>query len=192
MAWQNKPSLVIDLIGAQPNLPPSSQIWGRPKSALRLPRGAGAATLDSREQLCHSSSCNPCPSHILGPGNSVDSDCKPRRLLLEIKSRWFLFFGFFSFCSFAWRSCLFRAPSPRTGRQFMFIHVTQKYVMNHTPGLTLPGCEGYLSSPVALQWLGGVSGSTGGVDSGEGGLLGGDSSVLMPRALENTKCPLGP
>lgn len=74
----------------------------------------------------------------------------------------------------------------------MFIHVTQKYVTNHAPGLTLPGCEGYLSSPVALQLLGGVSGSTGGVGAGEEGLLGGDSSVFMPRALENTKCPLGP
>lgn len=192
MAWQNKPSLVISRMGAQPNLPPSSQIWGLPKSALPLPRGSGAATLDSREQLCHSSSCHPFPSHILGPGNSGNSDRKPRRLRLEIKSRWFVFFFSFSFCSFGWRSCLFRAPSPRTGRQFMFIHVTQKYVTNHAPGLTLPGCEGCLSSPVALQRLGGVSGSTGGVGAGEGGLLGGDSSVLMPRALENTTCPLGP
>ena len=90
MAWQNKPSLVIGLMGVQPNLPPSSQIWGLPKSALPLPRGSGAATLDSREQLCHSSSCHPFPSHILDPGNSVDSDHKPRRLLLEIKSRWFV------------------------------------------------------------------------------------------------------
>lgn len=94
MAWQNKPSLVISLMGAQPNLPPSSQIWGLPKSALPLPRGTGAATLDSREQLCHSSSCHPFPSRILGPGNSVNSDCKPRRLLLAIKSRWIFFFFF--------------------------------------------------------------------------------------------------
>ena len=87
---------------------------------------------------------------------------------------------------------MLRAPSPRTGRQFTFIHVTQKYVMDHTPGLTLPGCEGCLSSPVALQWLGGVSGCTGRVEAGEGGFLGGDSSVVMPRVLENMKCLLGP
>lgn len=65
----------------------------------------------------------------------------------------------FCFPHVGWESCLLRAPSPRAGGQFMFVHVTQNYLTSLTPGLLLPlpgprGC--HISPQLLFQRRGGT------------------------------------
>lgn len=101
-------------------------------------------------------------SHTLGPGAWKAVTAGLEGASLEIKCRCFFFFFFFLYLPiylFGWRSCFFRVCSPRTGSQLLFIHMTQKYVMSHLPGLTLPEREGCHSSPNCPLVAGGGGGS---------------------------------